>query len=66
MREVQVQVALRDAPKPPPPRFEDRPLAFGRVAMSAFLVDVFLAVLHASMLVDLAQKPIASPRVRWT
>ena len=64
MGKIQVQVALRDAPKPPPPRFEDRPFAFGRVAVSAFLTDVFFAVLYASMLIDFAQKPVASPRVR--
>jgi hypothetical protein len=45
---IQMQVALRDAPKPPPPRFEDRPFAFGRVAVSAFLTDVFFSLTYSS------------------
>lgn len=68
-----MQVALFDAPKPPP-RFEYRPLAFGHVAMSAVPVDVFLTVLHGSMLGKLrlrtgslaarSHRPLAAPLSR--
>jgi hypothetical protein len=64
MGKIQVEIALCDAPKPSPPGLEDGPLAFGRVAMSTFLADVFFAVFDAPVPVDPAQKLIASPRVR--
>jgi hypothetical protein len=63
MGKIQVQIASCDASKPSPPGFEDRPLAFGRAAVTPLFADVFLAVLYVPMLIDFVQKPVASPCV---
>ncbi len=60
LAEVAVGMALRGASKASPPRFEDRPLSLCGVAMGGLLADVGVFVVHAAMVVDFFQKPVAA------